>query len=98
METVNASYFKTHFGDILTRASTGVVRITRRGMNASVLMPEAEYRELKRKAARPALEEEEALQRLRHLAETVPEGQERLLSDVRARAILDKHASHTGDA
>ncbi len=91
METVNASYFKTHFGEVLGRSSRQAVRITRRGHASAVLLPETEYDQLRERAARPSAAETEALSRLRKLAGTMPRSLEKLAHDSRAQAILAKH-------
>ena len=92
METVNASYFKTHFGEILGRASQRAVRITRRGRDASVLIPESEYIDLQSKASRPSASEVSALRRLQSLADTELEFSDLMAEDPRAKAILAKHS------
>jgi prevent-host-death family protein len=91
METVNASYFKTHFGEILGKATRRPVRITRRGGEASVLLTEADYEQLRQRAARPAAEESEALLRLQRLSKRTPD-LKHLENDIRAQAIVSKHA------
>lgn len=94
METFNASYFKTHFGEVLNRTGRRPLRITRRGREASVLLSESEYLELQRRASRPTAAQVDALQRLQSLAaqkSTDPAG---LIHDARAKAILSKHGSN----
>lgn len=94
METINASYFKTHFGEVLGRVRRQPVRITRRGDEPSVLLTESEYARLKKLAARPSSSESEALGRLQRLSNRKPD-LEKLAGDLRASAILAKHAPGT---
>lgn len=91
MDSVNASYFKTHFGEVLGRSSRKAVRITRRGHDASVLISEEAYREMQKRAARPPEEALAALQRLQLLADTPPDMPDAQHGDLRTRAILAKH-------
>ncbi|MCC5850367.1 MAG: type II toxin-antitoxin system Phd/YefM family antitoxin [Verrucomicrobia bacterium] len=95
MDSVNASYFKTHFGEVMGRASRRAVRITRRGRDAAVLISEEEYHQLQRRAVRPSAAESSALHRLQRLADTSPESLENLTGDPRAEAILAKHSPVT---
>lgn len=92
METVIASYFKTHFGEVLNRANRHALRITRRGREAAILLSEAEYQELQRKASRPSTAQADALKRLQSLAAKKPGSQANLAHDPRAAAILAKHS------
>lgn len=68
METVNASYFKTHFGSILDSAAKKSVRIKRRGRQSAILLSEAEFEKIQRQARSASQERKGALERLRHLA------------------------------
>jgi prevent-host-death family protein len=93
MDTINASTFKTHFGEVLTKASRGAVRITRRGVGAYVLLPESEYESLKQRAHQLSGRQQQALERLGSLADQTVDTS-RLTSE-RARAILSKHVPST---
>lgn len=97
MKSVKASYFKTHFGAVLDEASHRVLRIQRRGREATVLLSEQEYTQLKRRSSTSAQEEAEALQRLAVLAEATPVEFGAALQDVRTTAILSKHGRHLND-
>lgn len=92
METCNASYFKTHFGEVLNKTSRRPLRITRRGREASVLLSEAEYLDLQRRASRPSAAQVDALQRLQTLAAKKAADPAKLSGDSRAEAILSKHS------
>jgi len=95
METLNASYFKTHFGEVLNRTNRRALRITRRGREAAVLLSEAEYLELQRRASRPSSAEADALRRLQGLAAKKPASLDNWAHDPRAEAILAKHSLQT---
>ena len=94
MEKVSASHFKTHFGDVLDRASHGVLRIERRGRDATVLLSAEAYDALKRQAALAANEEDAAMERLAAFALGEPRPVETLRDDARGSAILNKHTKH----
>ena len=96
METLNASYFKTHFGEVLDRSSRRPLRITRRGREAAVLLSEAEYVSLRQKATATSASEKSALKRLQDLASENPVSVDPLLSDPRTAAILAKHSPEIG--
>jgi prevent-host-death family protein len=90
MDTVNASTFKTHFGEVLTKANREPVRITRRGVGSYILIPESEYTALKQRGRQVSARQKEALERLSGLAEKPVDVS--TLNSERAQAILAKHA------
>jgi prevent-host-death family protein len=92
MKSYTASYFKTHFGAVLDRASLEPVRIERRGRESSVLIPESEYREIRRWALADGEASDAPLERLKSLALGPEVDITHLRSDPRAAAILGKHA------
>lgn len=92
MKSYTASYFKTHFGAVLDRAGLEPVRIERRGRESAVLIPESEYREIRRRALTGGEPADAALLRLKTLALGTEAEIEPLRSDSRAAAILQKHA------
>lgn len=92
MKSFTASYFKTHFGAVLDRAGLEPVRIERRGRESAVLIPESQYREIRRQAMASGDNSDAALERLKALALGPEVGIESLKSDPRAAAILRKHA------
>lgn len=94
MDKINASYFKTHFGSVLDRASREAVRIERRGRGATILMPEEAYESMKHRAALAADDEAAALARLGALAAGDAFDMDKLRKDPRASAVLRKHAKH----
>ena len=94
MEKVNASYFKTHFGTVLDRATRWPVRIERRGRGAAVLLSEEAYEALQHRAALAVDEEEEALARLAAFAHGNAPDLDSLEEDLRGSAILKKHGKH----
>ena len=92
MKSYTASYFKTHFGAVLDRAGLEPVRIERRGRESAVLIPESEYREIRRRALTGGEASDAALMRLKTLALGAEAKIKPLKSDPRAAAILRKHA------
>lgn len=97
MDTVNASHFKTHFGEVLNAALQKPVRVKRRGHPANVILPESEYQELVEQSARANLSRKaDALKALQRWTEK-PVEQRDLSGDERAEAILAKHAKHWND-
>ena len=96
MDSVTASYFKTHFGAVLDRAGHEAIRIERRGRSPAVLISEGEYRAMKRRALASSSEQQAALARLGGLAAGAGVDVERLKADPRTAAVLAKHGKHTG--
>lgn len=92
MKSYTASYFKTHFGAVLDRASLEPIRIERRGRESAVLIPESAYREIRARALSGGEPADAALMRLKTLALGPEADFEQLRSDPRAEAILRKHA------
>lgn len=92
MKSYSASYFKTHFGAVLDRAGLEPVRIERRGRESAVLIPESEYRAIRSRALMGGEPSDEALKRLKALADGPEAKLKPLMSDARAAAILRKHA------
>ena len=94
METVNASHFKTHFGEVLNLASERPVRVKRRGQPATVLLAEDEYQELKQQAFKvQSSQKEKALENLQEWISTPIELKD-VTGDERAEAIIAKHGKH----
>jgi len=91
MNSVNASYFKTHFGEVLSRVRRGPVRVSRRGHDATVLLSEKEYQDLKSRAMKPVSQQIDALNRLKNLAVSQVDLDH---NEARLQAIKDKHTQH----
>lgn len=94
MEKISASHFKTHFGNVLDRASQGALRIERRGRDATVLLSAEAYDSLKRQAALAADEGDAAMERLAAFARGESRPTDALHDDLRGSAILSKHTKH----
>lgn len=92
MKSYTASYFKTHFGSVLDRAGLEPIRIERRGRDATVLIPESEYRSLRGRALSAEENPDAALARLEALALGREAAIAPLKADPRSAAILRKHA------
>lgn len=92
MKSYSASYFKMHFGAVLDHAGMEAVRIERRGRQAAVIITEAEYRQLRRKASLGNQDPDSAVSRLRSMALGTEVNLSSLKSDPRAQTILQKHS------
>lgn len=91
MKSFTASYFKTHFGSVLDRAGVEPVRVERRGRDATILIPESEYRAMRNRMRSTETDPDSAMERLRDLAFGPETSLESLETDPRSAAILRKH-------
>lgn len=94
MESIKATYFKTHFGAVLDRVGEQAIRIERRGRSPAVLISESQYRTIKQQAMSGSGEQTAALKRLEALASGRSADFDELAGDIRAAAILKKHGQH----
>lgn len=94
METVNASHFKTHFGEVLNAALAEPVLVERRGQPATVLISETEYRALQERAFESQeSEKSKAFEEMDSWANEEIQLKD-LSGDLRAEAIIAKHGRH----
>ncbi|MEM1223113.1 MAG: type II toxin-antitoxin system Phd/YefM family antitoxin [Verrucomicrobiota bacterium] len=94
METINASHFKTHFGEVLNLASDRPVRVKRRGQPSTVLIAEEDYQKLMQQASKiESTKKAQALENLRTWVNTSIELKD-IAGDERAEAIMAKHGKH----